>query len=139
MAEGSCPSCRGRFRYRLIHNGFNDSTFAYCDSCGMTAHFSGYSKVIPAEVDLKIHGPLASTLEAEIAPCVCGGRFHGDASPRCPLWRAVLDPVASAGFIEKDAPGTKGGWRWQRSWQGLYAIIIEERQVNDPWKARGAV
>ena len=36
---GTCESCGHSFDYMLIHNGFNDSAFAYCDSCGMTALF----------------------------------------------------------------------------------------------------
>lgn len=40
----------------------------------------------------------------------------------------------AATWIEADAPGAKRGWRWQRSWRGLYCIIIEDRVVFDNWK-----
>lgn len=131
--DGECSSCRAPFGYSLIHNGFNDSAFAYCDSCGMTALFSGWSKVIPEGLELKIHGPIAAELEILIRPCACGGRFRADAPPRCVQCRAPLDAVASTSFIEKNAPGTKAGWRWQRSWKGIYAIVVDDRHVDDPW------
>jgi hypothetical protein len=37
-------------------------------------------------------------------------------------------------WIEAGAPRTAGGWRWQRNWQGLYAITIEGRVVRNPWR-----
>jgi len=135
--DGSCTSCHSTFGYLLINNGFNDSAFAYCDACGMTALFGVYSKAIPVGLDTAIGEPLVAELEPLVAPCACGGRFRADAVPRCPRCRATLDPVASSGFIEANAPGTKAGWRWQRSWKGMYAIIIEDRLVEDPWKTGG--
>jgi len=48
-ASGSCEHCRHEFPYALIHNGFNDSAFAYCDACGTTSILSGWFKSIPAD------------------------------------------------------------------------------------------
>jgi hypothetical protein len=39
----------------------------------------------------------------------------------------------AAEWLERNAPGTAMGWRWQRSWRGLYCIIIEDRVVHDNW------
>jgi hypothetical protein len=36
--------------------------------------------------------------------------------------------------MEQNAPGAQRGWRWQRTWAGLYALIIAEKVVFDPWK-----
>jgi hypothetical protein len=137
--EGNCSNCRQAFGYLLIHNGFSDTAFAYCDACGMTAFFDGWSKRIPAGVELKVHGPIDAKIEARVASCDCGGHFRGDASPRCTRCHERLDPFSCAEFIERNAPGTAKGWRWQRSWRGLYAIVIEGRSVRDPWKREGAV
>jgi len=41
---GACESCGHQFRYDLIHNGFNDSAYGYCDLCGCTLLLSGWSK-----------------------------------------------------------------------------------------------
>ena len=136
--QGICSNCRQAFRYSLIHNGFNDSAFAYCDACGMTAFFDGWSKSIPEGVELKVHGPIDAKIQESVGPCRCGGQFRGDASPRCPKCLKKLDGVICADFIETNAPGTAKGWRWQRSWRGVYAIIIEGQSVKDPWKGDGA-
>ena len=133
-----CAACGDSFGYYLVHNGFNDSAYAYCDACGLTALFDGWSESIPSGVELKVHGPITVELEPQIRPCECGGRFRRSASPRCPKCKAVIDPVVSAAFIEPNAPGTAKGWRWQRSWSGLYAMIVEDRSVKDPWSTPAA-
>lgn len=130
---GTCANCDATLAYCLIHNGFNDSAFAYCDRCGATALFDRWSKAIPGGVELKLHGPIDANVEVLVRPCACGGRFSGVASPRCSKCRDVLDAVAWAAPIERDARGTATGWRWQRTWAGLYAVIIDDRVVNDPW------
>jgi hypothetical protein len=136
--QGSCSSCRETFEYSLIHNGFSDSAYAYCDRCGMTAFFDGRSSAIPGGVTLKVHGPIGRDVEPHAAPCDCGGHFRGDGSPRCTKCLVQLDPELCATFIEKNAPGTAMGWRWQRSWQGLYAIVIDGRSIKDPWRSGDA-
>jgi hypothetical protein len=80
-----------------------------------------------------LHGPLRADAEGLVAPCACGGHFRGSAAPRCPHCKSEISAVASTAYIERNAAGTAKGWRWQRSWQGLYAIIIENRLVKDPW------
>lgn len=31
----------------------------------------------------------------------------------------------------------QAGWQWQRSWKGLYAIVVDDRHVADPWGTTG--
>lgn len=131
---GVCSTCCHAFGYMLVHNGFNDSAYAYCDQCGGTALFSGYSELVPLAIDVGFHGPLKTAAETLVLPCHCGGRFLGTAAPRCPKCRAALSADQAAIYIERDAPGYSKGWRWQRTWQGLYAIVIDDQLTNDPWR-----
>jgi hypothetical protein len=39
---GSCDHCGGTFSYRLIHNGFSESAYAYCNQCSFTVLLSGW-------------------------------------------------------------------------------------------------
>jgi hypothetical protein len=135
--RGECEHCRVSFHYSLVHNGFNESSFAYCELCGMTAILSGWYAEIPAEANFVVHGPVSRESEALLAPCVCGGQFRGDAAPRCPTCRQILDPLEARVWIEANAPGAQKGWRWQNSWQGLYAIVIERRMASDVWRSIG--
>jgi hypothetical protein len=132
-SKGQCQSCTKEFSYRLQHNGFGDSAFAYCDRCGSLASLSGWFAGIPEAAHLKVQGPINPEAEALLAPCACGGTFRAGASPRCPHCLAPLDATAATAYIERDAPGTEKGWRWQRSWQGTYSIVVEERWVQDNW------
>jgi hypothetical protein len=126
-----CYNCSARFGYRLIHNGFNDSAYAYCDTCGRTALLSLYSE-IPSDVSID-YGMIDQAVEPHISNCNCGGHFRANASPRCPHCHMALSAEKLTPAIEAAASGTKAGWRWQRNWTGLYAIIIEGRKMNDPW------
>jgi hypothetical protein len=130
---GSCDSCGGRFQYQLVHNGFNDSAFAYCDACGSSALLSCWFAEVPSGAKLKVHGPINPEAEALLRPCECGGKFRAAASPRCPHCRATLSAEGARDFIEANAPGTARGWRWQGSWDGIYSILIEGRNVTDNW------
>ena len=137
-SAGECESCRGTFAYDLVHNGFADTAYAYCDRCGTTALLSGWHDAIPTGAPLRIQGPIESETEAWLEPCACGGAFRREASPRCPHCNMVLSPELATRYIERNAPGAKKGWRWQRNWLGMYAIIIEGRVVNNNWR-RGVV
>lgn len=135
---GTCDECRHTFAYTLIHNGFNDSAFAYCDCCGMTALFDGWSPHVPAGVDVGLHGPIDRSVEALVEPCGCGGRFRGASAPRCSHCHATLSAERASEYIERNAAGTASGWRWQRRWNGLYAIVVDNRVVQDPWRRSGS-
>jgi hypothetical protein len=130
---GKCEHCSSRFAYRLIHNGFNDSAYAYCDKCGCTALIS---TVLPRPQGIPElnYEHIGSDIERFLKPCVCGGRFTHDSAPRCPHCQKELSPAIASDWIEPNASGTPAGWRWQQNWSGLYCAVIEQREVNDPWR-----
>jgi len=121
----------------MIHNGFNDSVYAYCSACGLTAILSEWR--MPKALDAMVlgpfrDGPIPEDVEGLLTNCPCGGTFSSRASPRCPNCQRELSATDAAIWIEANAPGSKLGWRWQRSWGGLHCIIIEDRVVFDNWK-----
>lgn len=134
--KGRCEICSGQFTYFLVHNGFNDSAYAYCDRCGRTSILSGWHDGIPAGVQLKLHQAISETAEPYLEDCECGGKFKRKASPRCPHCKGELSAIAATSYIEKNAPGTQSGWRWQQNWQGIYCIIVEGKSVTDNWKSQ---
>jgi hypothetical protein len=133
VTTGVCEHCRFTFPYALVHNGFNDSAFAYCDSCGATCILDGWLRGIPAGAGFKPHGPVPLSAEPFLAGCACGGHFRGSASPRCPRCRGELSAKAAHSWIEANAPGSAKGWKWQGSWDGLYCVVIAGRCVRDNW------
>jgi hypothetical protein len=134
---GQCDTCRFKFAYQIVHNGFSDSAYAYCDACGMTALVGGWDdNKKPPEAPLKIQGPIQQETERWLRPCECGGLFRADSSPRCPKCRSALSAERATAYIEKNAPGTRKGWRWQQSWRGTYCLIIEGRLVSNNWVMR---
>ena len=132
--QGSCDHCGRSFAYHLLHNGFNESCYAYCAACGMTALMDTLYKDRVAE-GLPRHRAITEGGERFLAPCSCGGFFQAGAAPRCPHCRESLSANEAASWIEAAAPGAKQGWRWQRDWTSLYAIVIENRLVANPWRA----
>ena len=52
---GVCEHCHSEFAYYIVHNGFNDSAYAYCDACETSAILSGWYKAIPPEANLRTH------------------------------------------------------------------------------------
>jgi transcription elongation factor Elf1 len=51
--KGKCEHCGESFSYRLIHNGFNESAYAYCGTCGMTALLDGWQ--MPSSIAVPLH------------------------------------------------------------------------------------
>ena len=135
--KGTCEHCGEAFSYALVHSGFHESAFAYCDLCGQTAILNAGSAAIPEAVGFPAPGPLPSDAEPYLLPCACGGSFRSRASPRCPQCSAELSARRARSWIEAQAPGAAKGWRWQGSWSGLYAIVIEGRVVQDVWRGPG--
>lgn len=129
---GCCDQCTGTFPYRLIHNGFNDSSYAYCGRCSFTVLLSGWSR--PAQrARLGIHQRITPGVEMLLRPCPCGAAFLAPEDPKCPECARPLSSAKAAMYIERDAPGTARGWRWQRSWSGIYSIVLNGKLVQEWW------
>jgi hypothetical protein len=133
LSVGKCELCHGQFGYYLIHSGFNDSIYAYCDSCGKTAVLSLWDKRMPTLPNCPPYEEICSAMEPYLRSCDCGGRFIRGAAPRCPLCDESLS-ISAASYIESNAPGTERGWRWQRSWSRLYCIVIENKIVENNFR-----
>ncbi len=133
---GRCDKCSRQFNYSLMHCGFGDCLYAYCDNCGKTAFFDDYKP--PNELKgfvrySSVNYIIPEQLEPFIEKCSCGGNFKHDASPRCVHCKQTLSPIEANKYIKSDPPD-KEGWYWQNNWTGIYAIIIDDNKVNDNWK-----
>jgi hypothetical protein len=127
--KGTCENCKQQFGYCLLHAGFAEVAYAYCDSCGKTAILSLWDKRFPHLADCPGQQEMCSALERYLAPCDCGGTFRRGATPRCPHCHKQLSAEIATAYLEKNAPGTKKGWRWQRNWSGLYGIVIGDNRI----------
>ncbi len=132
---GSCEQCGADFALKIYHNGFNDSSYAYCSGCGKTAFLSRWSKQWPEGVECT-QAVIDPNMEPHLAACECGGRFVRNAAPRCPHCGHPLSADAAAEYIERQSPGSTTGWRWQRNWHGLYCIVVDDRMVEDSFIVR---
>lgn len=95
---GWCQHCGGTFRYRLVHNGFGNSAYAYCDDCSFTVLLSEWSpaaKRVPFQSQRRI----TPDLECLLKPCPCGGKYLASADPNCPNCAQALD---ATNYIEKN-------------------------------------
>src|SRR5215470_18137165 len=101
-ALGECFQCSKKFSYDLVHNGFNSTSYAYCDRCGCTAFFDRY-QTKPREVSVEPFRKIDSNVETNLRSCACGGHFTAKASPRCPHCRNELSAVAATVWIEANA------------------------------------
>lgn len=130
---GICEHCGKEFGYYLIHNGFNDSAYAYCDSCSYSVLLDYFSPTAQ-RIHLQPYERISEDVERFLRPCVCGGSFRASATPRCPHCRGLISPILATTYIERNAAGTAGGWRWQRNWDDDYSIVIENLYVSNWWK-----
>jgi hypothetical protein len=132
---GNCEHCHERFEYSIFHCGLGDCSYAYCDLCGRTAILSMWDKKWPSLPNCEVQQEVCSAMESHLEPCECGGQFRKGSSPRCPSCNQKLSADLAGSYIEKDAAGTKNGWRWQRVWSGLYCIVVEGKRVDNNFRA----
>jgi len=129
---GWCENCGSKFQYRLLHNGFGITAYAYCDKCSFTVVMSEWSEAAK-RVPFRVHQRISPDVEHLLKPCPCGGAFRASADPKCPTCARPLSAVKATAYIEKNAPGTVKGWRWDQSWSGVYSIALNENIVEDWW------
>ena len=130
VMTGMCEHCCETFEIELFHNGFGDTSYAYCDTCGMTTILSAWHKQWPSGVKCT-QAEIAPEMEPHLGTCGCGGKFAKGNSPRCPRCKQTLSAEKATDYIESQAPGTKKGWRWQRNWHEIYCAVINHRRVTD--------
>jgi hypothetical protein len=128
---GSCDHCHQSFGYFLIHAGFGDCVYAYCSRCGKTAILSMWDKQWRLPNDCAVHQEICCKMEKYVQACECGGTFKRGAKPRCSHCHQPLSAELATSYIEKNAPGTAKGWRWQQNWSGTYCIVIENQLVEN--------
>ena len=136
--SGVCDKCSASFDYFLLHNGFNNSAYAYCSESGCVAILNGYCDQIPAGVELTVHRSINAEIEIHLECCKCGGTFRSSSAPCCPSCKKRLSADAARAYIEQNAPGTAKGFRWQNNWSGLYCVIVDQCVVYDNWKLASA-
>jgi len=132
--QGTCDGCGRAFEYDLFHTGFADAAYAYCDSCGMVAYLSAWYPGAPGRPTFDSFGHATAQMTQLLKPCPCGGSFTATAVPRCPHCQHQLSASAATSWIEANAPGPAKRWRWERSWDGIYCLVIEQRLVKDNWR-----
>jgi len=125
---GTCDHCGENFEFEIFHNGFGDTSYAYCDTRSMTAILSGWNKRWPSGVKCT-QAEIAPEMQPHLKPCECGGRFTKGNSPRCPHCKQPLAAEKATEHIERQSPGTQKGWRWQRNWSGIFCAVVDGRQV----------
>jgi hypothetical protein len=130
MKKGDCEHCHRFYRYSTWHCGFGDYSYAYCDECGMLGTLSYYnSEVADFPTPSVKYVEIDEAWEALLSPCPCGGHFRKGASPRCPYCHEALSAAYATRHMERQALGAPKGWRWQRNWNGIYCVAIEDPEA----------
>ena len=88
LNKGDCDTCGQTYHYSLWHAGFGESSYAYCEDCGMLATFNYANPVLSTLPPLSaLNQEIDAEWEPLLHPCTCGGSFRKGASPRCPYCR----------------------------------------------------
>jgi hypothetical protein len=123
----------------VIHNGFNDSCYAYCDRCGRAALIDlipflyGGAEPKPVDGSGSHAAVIGSHFERAMRPCPCGGHFRRGAAPRCPTCSAEVSPEQFGDTLKRGLwsyspqPARSGAREFVRDslWQGIYCILFE--------------
>ena len=132
--ESTCASCREMFSFELIHNGLNDTCYAYCGTCGTCALFDYPYQKPECQPHWQNALPASSELLAFAKRCDCGGIFDANAIPRCPHCFAALSATELTPAIETASFGTSVDWGCQGSWDGPYSFVTNGRLTENPWR-----
>lgn len=140
LHKGDCEHCSRTYRYMLLHAGFGDFSYAYCECCGTLAAFAYTNKDLANLPPTSIrHQVISPSWEPFIRPCSCSGQFRRGASPRCVFCNSALSAEFAGAHIEQNSRGAARGWHWQGDWEGTHCMVIEDpsnpgslRQIADP-------
>lgn len=134
---GQCDNCGHRFEWYPIHNGFNNSFYAYCSSCGTTAILDFWGTPLthhPAVAKL-VAGEIPNEIEGLLQHCACGSHFRAGSKPRCPHCAHELLP--RVGPSDADSlPLQRKMAGWPLSWTPaqVYCVVINDKVVWNPFQ-----
>lgn len=86
----TCPFCNFSITaeyHQIVHSGFNNSGFMYCDKSGDILTWSTFDSNYRTIVDKhpwSLTQDEKQKVEDAVITCTCGGRFRFSAKPRCP-------------------------------------------------------
>jgi uncharacterized protein with PIN domain len=93
----NCPECNYEINVSypdIIHSGFNDSGFLYCDRSGDLLTWGIYDKryreLVGDVAPWDLNEEEKKVIESALIQCPCGGTFKFAALPRCPNCNSVL-------------------------------------------------
>ena len=129
--KGVCEHCQFAYTFYLIHNGFNESAYAYSESDPYVAILSRWT--VPEGIPVPNHGKITVTHEKFLKESPAGGHFTSEAVPRCPNCGKSIDAEAARQYIEGVPDRGPRGWQWQGNWKGIYCIVFEDYLINDNW------
>lgn len=116
--EYECPSCKQRILLDhpdVVHAGFDDSGFLYCDKNGDLITWSTFDDTYQKLIG-QIHPWLLSNdqkriVEISLKECDCGGKFIYSAPPRCPNCNYPIPNIVKDNLhwvrLKKHIDGTK--------------------------------
>jgi hypothetical protein len=113
-----CPNCHQKINSEypdIIHSGFNDSGFLYCDKTGDLLTWSSFDKkyieLIGQTQPWQLSTKQKAIIESSLKACDCGGRFLFSATPRCPNCNSPIPGILNDNIhwvrLKKHINGTK--------------------------------
>ena len=89
--EYTCKFCKQLIKVeypKIIHSGFDDTGFMYCDKCGdiltWDAYDPNYEAIVGDKLPWMLNDDEKIRVEKAVISCDCGGNFKFEAKPRCP-------------------------------------------------------
>lgn len=130
---GSCENCNQRFSYALIHNGFNDSAYAYCDTCGCVAS-SLLGREPPTASRFASTARLPRTSSGTLIDVAAGVSFELKHRRDARIADTHSRLMSPPDILRRMRQGPRKDGAGNVNWQGLYCIIVEGRSIKAPWK-----
>jgi hypothetical protein len=95
-----CPFCHHVIEVnypKVIHAGFSDCGFLYCNKSGDLITWSSYDKtyesLVPGKHPWMLSKKEQALIEGNLIDCPCGGKFTFAAHPRCPNCNAEIPDI----------------------------------------------
>jgi len=114
----TCPNCKAKITRDhpdVIHAGFDDSGFLYCDKSGDLLFWSAfdptYKKIVDGVLPWTLSDEQKKKVESALKECDCGGKFLFSAPPRCPNCNSPVPKITGDNIhmvrLKREIDGSK--------------------------------